>query len=982
MNDKTLFANVDKITYNELITFIEKANHDQLDTLAKDFNKIVFEKNFFIKLNEITQTRSILKSNPQNVTAQDLIKIKDDLSKNGVNGAYNDFTFFAGDAKWDEKTISQYMSETDFFGYVSWRDNSGNEFSKDDVLQQIKNISSQKELIEFLKNGPQEPVFKLPLTDEYLVKYDTLIDSEVSLFFDKTKSNSVNVNYGDVDKVFGTQKSLFENTWFSKKYAWKNVISPMLQMKLKNVPGILGNWRYDGDHIDEVVTDEKSNSVLYSRNMSFEEILDYDGSESMMFAETVPLNKERYFENKLKASQSSKYGVTMFSSPDGLKEAYTRDWYPSSFGTFQTMWQYFRTYIAWGNRFTLPSPAEVNVAHKNGVRVFGTLFNNESSSMLTRLMALSEEDQMVFVENIIKMIKARGVDGLFWNSEIATWKTSGMSLAAWVNYSKWLHYIDQRFTEEGLVLWQYTNHDVEVPMDGNEKKRDIIQQSGDNNVFSSSINSWRELNSIPGAATFSFNHFTPDFDFYDDKLGIGANDEIFNGFVDKAGDLQDSIYRRMKFVNEHPSYVLQVMTWEDAYQTRDWINREWDAIKQLKNNPSIKSTLPDSMWNEFYGDYAIYGDRHHVAYMDDLDFSIPLFSSRGGFKQVQPTYTGERYLTDFHETKFSAAEQRNKPHDVFNFQVSYWDRNGQDPRATTGAVSDYFQERSTVGSKDNFSTSFEVGYGHQLNIDGKKIFGDWQNLGAQDILPTYRYIIDKYDANGKLIDDSVNNYVGRKINAHLKETNDAYYGNDALTYDGTLAPKESLINKLYVANVDANKEFKVITRNSGLELSLALWRNGSLTPELVKPVSTKSLNNGYFEYTFNVKADSSTKITSFGLSFKNNDSKNVDLDKVLVDGISFSDSITAKPHTFSDFYAMSRNLETNGINIKFKDANWSESTRYYVYDSNGDLVTFSPTPYFYVKSAGKYKIVATDVFSSAKEEYELEINANKGYQYV
>lgn len=969
------------VSYNDVINFVDSASLSDLLMIREQFTRIEFNKTFSTKFNELLTVKSLIQTNQAKGLSSIIIdQIKKALVDENINYLENDFSFVAGDARYDEKKISDLFGSKDFYSFLVWKDKTGQKFSTNEVKDLISKISSEDQLKKFLADGPQEPTFVFSLTDEFVVKAKNVLKDKQTSSYGAwgNVDENVNIEFGkDFDEIFGYKTSLYDFEWFAAAYSWKNLISPMLQIKFKMISEKL--WRDASDNVDSVVVEEEAKSVLYSRRMSLENILSYSSDKTEYLGSTIPL-ASRIFENKLKSSQTSKHGVMLFSSPDSYKEAYTRNWYPSGTGTFQNMWQYLNYYVAWGNGgLTTPSPSEVNIAHKNGVKILATLYNDQPSTLNIRIMSMSEDDRMTFIENLIKILKDKGTDGIFWNAEMGSWKSTGLTYAGWKQYSEFLHTLDARFKAENLMFMQYANSDVEIPLDF-DKKKASIQQAAENEgtadgLWDKTQNDFRTVATVPGSGTFSFNHFNYDLTKIDDEFGIGAGKYIFNGFVDKAG-IMEGVAQRMMFSNEHPDYTLNVMGWDDNSNTVDWLNREWDAIQTLKKDTGMIQAMnvPVSAFDEFYADYTIYGDRSHAAF-NDLDFAMSEYISRGVYTQKNSTFK-----TDFHQSRFQLAEMASE--ESFKpFQVSYWERNGQDPRATTKAISDYFQERSTVGN-DDFKTSFEGGYGHQFNIDSKKIYDTWSNVAMQDIMPTYRYIIDKYDSNGNLIDDSVNNYLKRDITAKLLETSEAYYGNDVLTYGGNLEANESFINKLYVSEITGNKKFKLIVKDDNAnqnDVSLVLWRNKSNKAETVTAASKATLNNGYIEYTFDINASSSDIITSFGLKIKNASNAKTDLSKIYVDGISFTaNTQTQKSHILSNFKASTNNIYSNGVNVKFDDSGFDINTRYVIYDDSGKKVLdIEPSTYFHVESSGIYKVVAQDNFGNVLASKTISLNAKE-----
>lgn len=102
----------------------------------------------------------------------------------------------------------------------------------------------------------------------------------------------------------------------------------------------------------------------------------------------------------------------------------------------------------------------------------------------------------------------------------------------------------------------------------------------------------------------------------------------------------------------------------------------------------------------------------------------------------------------------------------------------------------YIPERTAIKQNLPFTTFFSIGNGERYNYKGKKTFGNWYNLGQQDVVPTYRWLVYKagtttavqdksYEENGKLVGS--HNGVPYFTNA------DAYIGGSCLKLTNTQA---------------------------------------------------------------------------------------------------------------------------------------------------------------------------------------------------
>ena len=63
------------------------------------------------------------------------------------------------------------------------------------------------------------------------------------------------------------------------------------------------------------------------------------------------------------------------------------------------------------------------------------------------------------------------------------------------------------------------------------------------------------------------------------------------------------------------------------------------------------------------------------------------------------------------------------------------------PLSTFAGFSTWIPERSTVQGKFPFATNFNLGNGDRYNYRGKMASGAWYNMSAQDVVPTYRWLV-------------------------------------------------------------------------------------------------------------------------------------------------------------------------------------------------------------------------------------------------
>lgn len=86
----------------------------------------------------------------------------------------------------------------------------------------------------------------------------------------------------------------------------------------------------------------------------------------------------------------------------------------------------------------------------------------------------------------------------------------------------------------------------------------------------------------------------------------------------------------------------------------------------------------------------------------------------------------------------------------------------------------YIPERSAIQGNLPFRTHFSLGNGDRYNYKGKKTFSSWYNMSAQDVVPTYRWLVYKADTR-QVVTDLQPSF------SHL----DSYMGGSSLRLKGT-----------------------------------------------------------------------------------------------------------------------------------------------------------------------------------------------------
>lgn len=77
---------------------------------------------------------------------------------------------------------------------------------------------------------------------------------------------------------------------------------------------------------------------------------------------------------------------------------------------------------------------------------------------------------------------------------------------------------------------------------------------------------------------------------------------------------------------------------------------------------------------------------------------------------------------------------------------------GKTPLGNFQGLAEYIPERTAVDGMLPFVTYFNLGNGERYHYKGRKTMGPWYNMGAQDIVPTYRWLVYKTNTTTPTMD--------------------------------------------------------------------------------------------------------------------------------------------------------------------------------------------------------------------------------------
>ncbi len=150
------------------------------------------------------------------------------------------------------------------------------------------------------------------------------------------------------------------------------------------------------------------------------------------------------------------------------------------------------------------------------------------------------------------------------------------------------------------------------------------------------------------------------------------------------------------------------------------------------------------------------------------------YSATPDWEAIFPAGQAHRLSLGF----YGGQWMHNSASDLNDFharEIRFWSGANGNPAntATTNSwkgISNYIPAKSAITTKP-FVTNFNRGQGSRYLIDGQLLKnGPWNNLSLQDVLPTWRWIVES---------------TGTKLTPSL-DLNDAYYGGTSLRLTGTL----------------------------------------------------------------------------------------------------------------------------------------------------------------------------------------------------
>ena len=323
------------------------------------------------------------------------------------------------------------------------------------------------------------------------------------------------------------------------------------------------------------------------------ELLSWDAKtdEDLRFnVSTVPLSERAAREhlqtvNSTQNKETNIMAISIMNSstsgnpPHGLNKV--------NANTF-TYWQYVDTLVYWGGSsgeglIVSPSPDVVDAAHKNGVRVLGTVFMPQTAhggkmEWLEDLLVKNEDGSYPVADKLIEVAQTYGFEGWFMNQETEGTDEEPLTADHAARMQQFIQYFKEQAPDLDLVY--YDSMTVDGKMDWQnalteENLAYLVSEDGDPVADAMFLNFWWTSDTLAdqellkkSAALASENGINP----YDLYAGVDIQSEGYNTEI--KWDL---------FENEeggtYTSLGLYCPSW--AYTSADTIQNFWKQENKL-----------------------------------------------------------------------------------------------------------------------------------------------------------------------------------------------------------------------------------------------------------------------------------------------------------------------------------------------------------------------------------------------------------------
>lgn len=282
------------------------------------------------------------------------------------------------------------------------------------------------------------------------------------------------------------------------------------------------------------------------------------------------------------------------------------------------------------------------------------------------------------------------------------------------------------------------------------------------------------------------------------------------------------------------------------------------------------------------------------------------YNSGAGSMEQQANYQS------FLERAFSGGKKNPLQRPAINDSYNEMEWDGLTPPLSTFAgFSTWIPERSTVTGNLPFATNFNLGNGTGYYYRGKAAAGSWYNMAAQDIVPTYRWLVlakdQKVDKDAQVstaIAPAFTHEDAFMGGSCLQLKGDASQATDIVLYKTDLTPNDGKTFARIAIKGGGQREEGAVKSN----LSLILHVNGAWKAYQVPDNKGKA----WEEHTIELGLSTGDKIDYVGLRVEGGEN-NYDM---LVGELEINDGNKVQPKMLKDV-AFEKTRETNDqIDVK------------------------------------------------------------------
>lgn len=425
-----------------------------------------------------------------------------------------------------------------------------------------------------------------------------------------------------------------------------------------------------------------------------------------------------------------------------------------------TYWQYIDTLVAWAGSssegiIVPPSSDLIDSAHKNGVKILGTVFFPPEAyggkiEWVKSFLTKDSKGNFLIGDKLLEVAKFYGFDGWFINQE-----TKGLDENEATTFKEFLIYMQNRKDKDMDIMWydsMINDGKIKWQRELNNKNVQYFQDG---------------TTKVSNAMFLDFNwHYTVTFN------SDGSYTPQEPTKLNNTRELAKNIGR-----NPYDIYA-GIDVQANGYETIDKLNEDFKELYPNKTGGALNLLFPEGK---------------------------------------EPTTSLGLYCPSWTYYSSSSYDEFLKKENRFWVSESGDPRNNETNHSWKG-ISRYFVEKSPITTMP-FITNFNMGNGNFYNVNGQRVgTASWNNRSLQEVMPTYRWILNNDKNNLKASEDY----------------NEAYYGGSSIKFEGSIKNKGTTLVNLFSSDLSIRKDSvaSVIYKdNSNVNLKLALTLKGTKNVE-------------------------------------------------------------------------------------------------------------------------------------------------------